>query len=212
MILIPWSSSSRKSAHNWDDVTSQGESSPVNLASPTTGLVGDSAEMSPSPSEISTVSLVSLESIPASSSPLIGDPDVTWIKLGQEFWDECAEAGLSNGAVRTHGEAIGWVYRIEQTDLLIRKDVVRRFAGSPHWDRDITELLNVGFWLDDGECYALVHHADVIRASIAAQQIKRDRDKRAQQAHRSRVKVRDVSADVSAGVSGDADSQSAKKG
>jgi hypothetical protein len=67
---------------------------------------------------------------------------VTWNKKGVEFSDECADTGLSDGAYRTHDEAIGFVYRIESDELRIKKHLVQRFAGSsdgvqlwPSWSR-----------------------------------------------------------------------------
>jgi hypothetical protein len=132
---------------------------------------------------------------------------MTWTKLGSEFFDECAAEGLSDTAVRTHAEAISWIYGVENTDLCFQRHLIRRFAGSPQWEAAVTELVRLGWWVTHEDTYVLVHHADVIRASITAQQIKRDRDKRAQRSYRKRSEVRDVSADVSASVSGDADSQ-----
>jgi hypothetical protein len=44
---------------------------------------------------------------------------VTWVKLGDEFFDDCADAGLSDAAVRTHAEAIGFLYRLESKGLEI---------------------------------------------------------------------------------------------
>lgn len=133
--------------------------------------------------------------------------DVTWSKYGAEFWDDCANAGLSDAAARTHAEAISWIYRVEQTELTIAKHLVRRFAGSPSWESAVVELVSVGYWDDRGDAWEIVDHADVIRASIAAQQVKRDRDKRASRAYRKRVSA-DVSTDVAADVIADADSQS----
>lgn len=144
---------------------------------------------------------------PPDCAPHGGEQPVTWVKLGQEFWDECAGTGLSDAAVRTHGEAIGWVYRIEQTNLVIRKNLVPRFAGSPQWEFGIAELIQVGYWQDRGDSYVIVHHADVIRASITAQQLLRDRNKRSQQAHRKRSSEQGVSADVSAAPVSQTDSQ-----
>jgi hypothetical protein len=60
---------------------------------------------------------------------------MTYQKTGTEFWDECAMVGPTDAAVRTHAEAIGWLYRIESDDLRIPKQLVRRFAGSSEWDR-----------------------------------------------------------------------------
>ncbi len=54
---------------------------------------------------------------------------MTYQKTGTEFWDECAMVGPTDAAVRTHAEAIGWLYRIESDDLRIPKQLVRRFAG-----------------------------------------------------------------------------------
>lgn len=122
---------------------------------------------------------------------------MTWAKYGAEFWDDCANAGLSDAAARTHAEAIGWLYRIERTDLRIPTQLVRRFAGSPDWETAVKDLVAVRFWRDNGDAYVVEHHAEVILASIAAQRRKRDRDKRSQRAHRQRNTDTDVSGDVS---------------
>lgn len=125
---------------------------------------------------------------------------MTWCKYGTEFWDDCANAGLSDAATRTHAEAIGWLYRVEATDLRILKHLVRRFAGSSSWEFGVADLVAAGFWMDTGDAYVIRHHADVIRASIWAQRKKRDRDKKAQAAWRDR---QGVSANVSDGRSDD---------
>ncbi len=140
---------------------------------------------------------------------------MTWAKYGSEYSDEIANAGLSDAAYRTHTEAIGWLYRIEDLKLRIPKHLLRRFAGSDDYETAVKELAEVAFWRDRGDTWEIVHHADVIRQSIQAQRQKRDRDKRAQQARRNRVAAGPeppaasggVSADVSAGVMGDTDSQ-----
>jgi hypothetical protein len=140
---------------------------------------------------------------------------MTWTKLGDEYSDEIATAGLSDAAYRTHTEAIGWLYRLEDTTLRIPKHLIRRFAGSEDHQEAVKELADLGFWRDRGDAWEVVHHADVIRQSIQAQRQKRERDKRAQQARRDRTaaaararSVSDgVSADVSGRVSGDTDRQ-----
>lgn len=114
---------------------------------------------------------------------------MTWTKLGAEFWDQLADAGLSDAAVRTHAEAIGWLYGIDRenvADLSIPKSLVRRFAGSSDFERGVQELVSAGFWLDVGTAYHVDHHGDVIRSSLAAQRKKRERDKLAQRRHRDR--------------------------
>jgi hypothetical protein len=58
---------------------------------------------------------------------------VTWVKLGDEFFDQCADAGLSDAAVRTHAEAVAWLYRLDRddvTELSISKGLVLRFAAA----------------------------------------------------------------------------------
>lgn len=140
---------------------------------------------------------------------------MTWIKLGSEFFPECMHHGLPDAAVRTHAEAIAYIYEVEEMSCRIPKRMVRTFAGSEDFAEAIEALLAVEWWKSDGQHYELLHHADVIRQSLAAQQKKRDRDKKAQRTHRSRAEnstdgTSNVSADVSADVSGDADRQTDK--
>lgn len=133
---------------------------------------------------------------------------VTWTKLGDEFWDETANAGLSDAAARSHAEAISWLYRIESNDLIVKRGMLRRFAGTANPENAMAELVAVEFWCPVPDGWLLVHHADVVRQSLVAQQAKRQRDLRAQRAKRSREHVSGgVSADVSADVSGDTDRQ-----
>ena len=120
---------------------------------------------------------------------------MTWTKLGQEYNDELAVLRLSDAAYRTHTEAIGWLYRVEEMSLLIAKHLVRRFASTVDPDAAIAELVTAGCWGDAGGSWQVVHHAEVVRQSIVAQQKKRRRDTHAQRAARSRVSA-DVSADV----------------
>lgn len=120
---------------------------------------------------------------------------MTWTKLGVEFFDECAEADLSDAAVRTHTEALGYLYRVESGDMTIRRNLIPRFAGSPDWPSAVYELIACGLWIDLGSSVRVIHHGDVFRSSLAAQQLKRERDKKAQQ--KRRHVIGDVSADVS---------------
>lgn len=139
---------------------------------------------------------------------------MTWTKFGSEFFDDCANHGLSDAALRTHSEAIGWLYNVESQDLTINKHLVRRFAGSENYESGITDLLAVGFWRTNGDKYQVVHHADVIRQSLAAQHKKRERDKKASRDYRKRHGLSvsdDVSADVGNDVSDDADRQTDKQ-
>lgn len=128
---------------------------------------------------------------------------MTWTKLGDEFSDECAAHELSDSAFRTHVEAIGWIYRVEQMDLRIPKHLVRRFAGSAHFEEAIDFLVSIGWWKRLVAHYEIVHHREVIRSSITMQQKKRERDRKAQQRRRSGDVTDDVTTDVSDGVSAD---------
>jgi hypothetical protein len=122
---------------------------------------------------------------------------VTWTKLGAEFNSECARAALSDAAYRTHCEAIGWLYEVEETSCRIPKRLFRRFAGSDDAEVAVGELTGAGFWRDAGAVWVVVHHAGVVRQSIAAQQDKRGRDAKAQRRRRRKVSA-DISADVAA--------------
>jgi hypothetical protein len=68
---------------------------------------------------------------------------MTWAKYGSEYSDEIANAGLTDAAYRTHTEAIGWLYRIEDLKLRIPKHLLRRFAGSADYDTAVKELADV---------------------------------------------------------------------
>jgi hypothetical protein len=120
---------------------------------------------------------------------------VTWGKRGVEFDSECALAGLSDAAYRTHSEAIGWLYQVEDASCKIPKRLLGRFAGSSDTGAAIGELINAGFWKDAGAAWVVVHHAGVVRQSLAAQLAHREKER-----NRQRTKRRKVSANVRANV------------
>jgi hypothetical protein len=137
---------------------------------------------------------------------------MTWAKYGAEYNDELANAGVSDAAYRTHSEGIAWLYLIEASRLRIPKNLVRRFAGSPDYELAIKELVDIGYWRDRNDAWEIIHHAGVIRQSIEAQKQLRERNKRAQKAHRTRTAKPppvsgDVSADISDAVSDSSDRQ-----
>lgn len=111
---------------------------------------------------------------------------MTWAKFGVEFFDQCAESGLSDPAVRTHVEALHYLYRLEAMDMRIAKQRVRRFAGSDQWEIAVKDLVNAEFWLDVGDAYVVEHHADVFRQSLAAQLKHRDSERERQRRKRER--------------------------
>jgi hypothetical protein len=113
---------------------------------------------------------------------------MTWSKFSDRFSAECQAAGLSDAAFRLHVEAIQWLYHAEQADLLVPKSVVRRFPDDPHRNqhRVTRRLVAAGFWKDYGDCWLIVHQAEVIRESLRALEAKRRRDRLAQAARRLR--------------------------
>lgn len=136
---------------------------------------------------------------------------MTWAKFGDEYCGQLARADVSDAAFRTHTEGIAWLYRVEATDLRIPKRLLRHIAVSEQYETAVKELEAVRFWKDRGDAWEVVHQADVIRQSIAAQRAKKLRDRSAQRASRSRKAAPEVSggvsADISTDVSGDTDRQ-----
>jgi hypothetical protein len=128
---------------------------------------------------------------------------MTWRKTGIEFDDQCADVDLSDHAYRTHMEAIGYIYKTRADDCLVNKGALRRFATSDKAREGIKELIDHGFWRDRSTHYEVVHHADVIAESLAAQAAKKERDRNAQKAARERKAKAESAPEVSADVSAD---------
>jgi hypothetical protein len=130
---------------------------------------------------------------------------VTWCKLGTEFFDQAVDVGLSDAAVRTHAEAIAWLYGLDRedvTDLSIPKHLVRRFAGSPDYEVGVEQLVSIGWWIETSTSYVVVHHGDVVRSSLAAQRKHREDEKERQRRKRAAaVKAPGVAPNVGTNVS-----------
>lgn len=84
---------------------------------------------------------------------------MTWLKLGDEFADQCGRVGLSDAAVRTHVEGLLWTMRRE-TAGRIGATEVRRFAETEKPAAAIAELLAVGFWEQINGGYLIRHHME----------------------------------------------------
>lgn len=119
---------------------------------------------------------------------------MTWAKLPDEYPNQCAEAGLSDAAFRTHTEAVFWIYgrdrpygEREKITMRIPKGLLPRFAGSPDRDLAAKELVGIGWWKEHATDYEVVKHAATIRQSIQRQRQVRDgnRDRKARQRGRS---------------------------
>jgi hypothetical protein len=85
---------------------------------------------------------------------------MTWLKLSDDFSDDCARAGLSDAAYRTHVEGLGWTMRRETNGSIDRRDL-RRFAETENPAAAVAELLAVGFWAQAGDdSWRIVHHME----------------------------------------------------
>lgn len=111
---------------------------------------------------------------------------MTWTKLGSEFFRECFHHGLSDASVRTHGEAIEYLYTCEEMSLRIPKRAVRSFAGSEDATQAVEDLVALEWWADRGTHWEVIHHADVIRQSLAAQQKQRATSKKTSAKYRQK--------------------------
>jgi hypothetical protein len=86
---------------------------------------------------------------------------MSWAKLSDDYSDDCWT--LSDEAFRLHTEALVWNGR-KLLDCRISKDNVRRFAKHPE---AVQELLDCGWWTDDGDVYIIRHHAQYQRTREA---------------------------------------------
>lgn len=77
---------------------------------------------------------------------------MTWTKLGDEYTDQCWK--LSDAAFRLHTDALVWSNR-RHLDGILAKDDMRRWAKTPE---AVGELLQHGFWADEGNAYRIVYH------------------------------------------------------
>ncbi|MGI8710999.1 MAG: hypothetical protein ACR2LA_08420 [Acidimicrobiales bacterium] len=91
---------------------------------------------------------------------------MSWAKLSDDYGDDCWT--LSDEAFRLHTEALVWNGR-KLLDCRISKEDVRRFAKHPD---AVKELLDCGWWTEDGDHYIIRHHARYqrIREAVVNQQ------------------------------------------
>ena len=99
---------------------------------------------------------------------------MTWTKLSDDFSDDCWE--LSDATFRLHTEGLVWSNR-KLLDCRLPKRDIRRWAKQPD---AVGELLAIGWWIDDGDAYVIVHHAlyQRTRAAVLAQQATNKRNGR----------------------------------
>lgn len=102
---------------------------------------------------------------PSPPPPIRGEA-VTWTKTSDDFADDCDI--LSDAAYRAHHEGLTWSNR-KLLDCRLPKDRLSKFITRPEAAR---ELVDVGFWADDGDAYIIRHHATYqrTREQVIAQQ------------------------------------------
>lgn len=126
---------------------------------------------------------------------------MTWAKYGTEFFDQMVDGDfrpeLDDACQLTHAQAIHYLYSVESESLTFKKSVLRRFATSQKATEAADELVRCGFWEDNGTSFTVLHHAGIVRQSLAAQ-IKKRRDDTARQARR-RAKESQAAAESSSG-------------
>jgi hypothetical protein len=111
---------------------------------------------------------------------------MTWTKLGDDFADDCARAGLSDAAVRTHTEGLVWAMRRETGGLLDKRDVQRAIETAEP-DAAVAELVAAGFWRETSRGWLIVHHMehqpepDLIarRRKLTAERVRKHRRRKA---------------------------------
>ena len=91
---------------------------------------------------------------------------MTWTKLSDDFNDDTDT--LSDAAFRLHVEGIVWSNK-KLLDVRIPKTDLRRFAKS---EVPANELVEGGWWDDDGDAYVIQHHAvyQRLREAVIRQQ------------------------------------------
>lgn len=107
-----------------------------------------------------------------------------WLKLSDDFADDCARAGISNEAFRTHVEGLTWAMRRLTGGRLTELDI-RRCCEVEEPHLAIKELVQRGFWIEAAEGWQIVHGMDDQRRP---EQIEADRAKARERMQRARSK------------------------
>jgi hypothetical protein len=121
---------------------------------------------------------------------------MTWLKVSDDFGIDCAEAGLSDAAFRTHVEGLLWSMR-RLTGGCLTPTALRHGVETTDPDAAVAELVEAGFWERHGAGYRIVHGMDVQRTP---EQVRADRDATAERQRRwyqRHVGESDVESDVS---------------
>lgn len=119
---------------------------------------------------------------------------MTWAKYGTEFFDQLVDdfdfpLDLDDACQLTHVQAIHYLYSVESMTLRFKKASLGRFATSSRASEAAQALATAGAWADRGREWEVLHHADVVRQSLAAQLVKRDTEKKRQQDKRAKARA-----------------------
>lgn len=116
---------------------------------------------------------------------------MTWCKLGTEFFDQLVDsdfpADIDDACQLTHTQSLHYLYSVEAMDMRFKKSVLRRFATSSKSVEAAHALVKAGVWADHGNEYEVIHHGDVFRHSLYAQQKKKEGNKERQRKYRARA-------------------------
>ena len=84
---------------------------------------------------------------------------MTWLKLSDDFDDDCARADLSDAAFRTHVQGLLYTMRRE-TDGWLDDRTVRRMPDTLDGPASVAELVDAGFWQRVDGGYRVVHQME----------------------------------------------------
>lgn len=114
---------------------------------------------------------------------------MTWLKLDDEFDDDCANADLSESACWTHVQGLLYVMR-HNTGGRITDKQFKRFAHTDDRHAAARELVDAGFWARTETGFVVVHQMDLqptpeqvaARKKADAARQQKARDKKASEA------------------------------
>jgi hypothetical protein len=84
---------------------------------------------------------------------------MTWLKLSDDFDDDCARTDLSDAAFRTHVQGLLYAMRRETGGWLDDRSV-RRFPDTKDPEAAIAELVASGFWARGDGGYQVIHQME----------------------------------------------------
>jgi hypothetical protein len=128
---------------------------------------------------------------------------VTWVLLSDDFPGDLYHDELSDAAVRTHVEGLCWSADHLLDGRLRKRDLVR-FAFTRDPKAAAAELVDRGYWRDEGDAWRIVHHLehqpprDVVerRRQLNAERQARHRERKLTEAEKRAGRTDDVTRDV----------------